>query len=111
MEHEITLTDKTFDQTVKSGSEPILVDFWADWCMPCRMVAPVLSGIAKDYSGKLRVGKLNVDENPMTAGRFGISGIPTMLLFKDGQIVEQWVGAMPRQTLEEALKPHLTDKV
>ncbi|MCX6641202.1 MAG: thioredoxin [bacterium] len=111
MEHEITLTDKTFDQHIKAGAEPILVDFWAEWCMPCRMVAPILSGIANDYNGKLRVGKLNVDDNPMTAGRFGITGIPTLLLFKGGQLVDQWVGAMPRNMLEDALKPHLTDKV
>ncbi len=107
MDNEITLTDQNFDLMIQNGTEPILVDFWAPWCMPCRMVAPILSEIADEYKGNIKVGKLNVDENPQIALRFGITGIPSMLLFKGGHKVDQWVGAMPKPILEEALKPHL----
>ena len=107
MEYEITLTDGTFEETVKNSQVPILVDFWAPWCAPCRMVAPILSALAKDYNGKLQVGKVNVDENPVIASRFGITGIPTLLLFKNGEAVGQWIGALPRPMLEQAIKPHL----
>jgi thioredoxin 1 len=108
MEHEIILTDSTFDEHIKNSPIPILVDFWAPWCAPCRMVAPILSQLAKDYAGKLTVGKINVDENPHVASRFGITGIPTMLLFKDGKSVQQWIGALPRPMLEMGIKPYLT---
>jgi len=111
MENEIILTDQNFDEQIKNNSEAVLVDFWAPWCMPCRIVAPILSDVAKDYTGRLRIAKVNVDENPMTAARFGISSIPTLMLFKDGQKVDQWVGAMPRPMLETALKPHLPEIV
>jgi thioredoxin 1 len=84
------------------------VDFWAPWCAPCRMVAPILAQLAKDYAGKLTVGKINVDENPHVASRFGITGIPTMLLFKDGKTVQQWIGALPRPALEMGIKAYLT---
>jgi len=107
MEHEITLTDSTFEDQIKNSSVPLLVDFWAPWCMPCRMVAPILSALAKEYSGRLAVGKVNVDENPNIASRFGITGIPTLLLFKGGLPVGQWIGALPRPMLEQALQPHL----
>lgn len=111
MENEIILTDNTFDETVKNSTVPLLVDFWAPWCAPCRIIAPVLSSLAKDYSGRLQVGKLNVDENPLIASRFGITGIPTLLLFKDGKPVEQMVGALPRPMLEARLASHLMQKV
>jgi thioredoxin 1 len=107
MEYEITLTDGTFEETVKNSPLPVLVDFWAPWCAPCRLVAPIVSALAKDYDGKLKVGKVNVDENPVIASRFGITGIPTLLLFKGGKPVGQWIGALPRPMLEQALKPHL----
>ncbi|MBU0520104.1 thioredoxin [bacterium] len=110
MENEITLNDQNFDTELVNGSEPVLVDFWAEWCMPCRMVAPILSELADEYKGKLKIGKLNVDHNPMTASRFGISSIPSLILFKDGKKVEQWIGAMPKPMLESALQPHLADK-
>jgi thioredoxin 1 len=109
MENEITLTDQNFDSQIQNGAEAILVDFWAPWCMPCRIVAPILSELAEDYKGKLKIGKLNVDENPQTAYRFGITSIPSLLLFKNGQKVGQWVGAMPKPMLEGALKPHLDE--
>ena len=111
MENEIILTDQNFDEQIKNNSEAVLVDFWAPWCMPCRIVAPILSDVAKDYTGRLKIAKVNVDENPMTAARFGISSIPTLMLFKDGQKVDQWVGAMPRPMLETAIKPHLPEIV
>ena len=111
MENEIILTDQNFDEQIKNNSEAVLVDFWAPWCMPCRIVAPILSDVAKDYTGRLKIAKVNVDENPMTAARFGISSISTLMLFKDGQKVDQWVGAMPRPMLETALKPHLPEIV
>ncbi|TKJ41094.1 thioredoxin [candidate division LCP-89 bacterium B3_LCP] len=111
MEKEITLTDSTFVQEIDNSTEPVLVDFWAPWCGPCQMVGPILSELAEEYDGSLKIGKLNVDENQQTAARFGITGIPTMLLFKDGKMVERWVGALPKPALETALKPHLAEKV
>jgi thioredoxin len=111
MAQEITLTDNTFDAEINNSTQPILVDFWAPWCMPCRIVAPILEELAKENNGSLRVAKLNVDDNPMTASRFGITGIPTLLLFKNGEMTERWVGALPKPMLEAALKPHLAEKV
>jgi thioredoxin len=108
MEHEITLTDANFDEKIIHSPTPILVDFWAPWCAPCRMVAPVLSALAKDYAGQMTVGKVNVDENPGVAARYGITGIPTLLLFKEGKQVGQWIGALPRPMLEQGLRPHLS---
>ncbi len=103
---EITLTDQNFDQEVLQSDQPVLVDFWAPWCGPCRMVAPVVEEIAKEYEGKIKVGKLNVDENPQTAQKYGIMSIPTLGIFKGGQMVDQLIGAQPK----EAITPHL-DKV
>lgn len=111
MAQEITLTDNTFDVEIQKSTEPILVDFWAPWCMPCRIVAPILTELAQENAGSLKIAKLNVDDNPLTASRFGITGIPTMLLFKNGELAERWVGALPKPMLEAALKPHLTEKV
>ena len=111
MENEITFTDINFDEQIKNGTEPILVDFWAPWCMPCRVVSAIISELAQDNAGQLKVGKLNVDENPQTASRFAITSIPTLILFKEGQQGERWVGAMLKPMLEAALKPHLPEKV
>ncbi|MFH1861867.1 MAG: thioredoxin [bacterium] len=107
MEHEITLTDKTFSEQIKNGNELLVVDFWAPWCAPCRMIAPILSALTKEYEGRLSVAKLNVDENPITAQHYGITGIPTLLLFKHGELMDRLVGAMPKAALESALQPHL----
>ena len=100
------LDSSSFDGFLNTGV-PVLVDFWADWCMPCRMMAPVMEELAKDYAGKARVGKVNVDENPQIAGRYGIMSIPHFLIFKNGTLVEKIVGAVGRDPLESALKKYM----
>jgi len=95
------VTDDTFKQDVLEASGPVLVDFWADWCGPCRMVAPILDSLAKEFEGKLTIAKVNIDENPMTPTQFSVRGIPTMLLFKDGKLVDTKVGAMPKGPLKD----------
>ena len=107
MAQEITLTDESFETEAIQSDIPILVDFWAPWCGPCRFVGPILTQIAEEHPNDIKIGKLNVDDNPNTAQKFGITGIPTMILFKDGQPVDRIVGAVPKQTLEETLKKHL----
>jgi thioredoxin 1 len=103
----LTFTDASFDTDVLNAEVPVLVDFWAEWCGPCRMMAPTIDAIASDYSGRIRVGKLNVDDNGNTASRYGIRGIPTLLLFKNGQVVEQRVGAIGKTDVQKMLEPHL----
>lgn len=99
----VHLSDKTFaDEVSKPGL--LLVDMWAVWCGPCLRIAPTIEQIAKDYAGKARVGKVNVDENPGTSGRFGIQSIPTLLLFKDGKLIDGIVGAVPRQEIVQMLE-------
>jgi thioredoxin 1 len=94
-------TDATFDQDVLKASEPVVVDFWAEWCGPCRMIAPALEEISKSLNGKVKIVKLNVDENPNTAAKFGIMSIPTLMLFKNGQLASRQVGAAPKAKLEQ----------
>jgi thioredoxin 1 len=95
-----TLTDATFDTEVGAASTPMIVDFWAPWCGPCRMVSPVIEEIAEDHDGKVAVGKVNVDENPGIASRFGIMSIPTIILFKDGQAAKKVIGARSKADFE-----------
>ena len=102
------VTDPTFEMDVLKSDQPVLVDFWATWCGPCRMVAPILEEIAKEQGDKLRVAKLDVDANPITAGRFGVRSIPTMILFKNGRETQRLVGYMPKEKLLQLLNPHLT---
>ena len=102
-----TLTDANFEQTVNHSSTPILVDFWAEWCGPCRRLAPTVDELATDYQGKVVVAKMNVDENPATPMRFSIRGIPTLLLFKGGQIVEQIVGLADKDSLKRLIDKHV----
>ncbi|NOZ28296.1 MAG: thioredoxin [Chloroflexi bacterium] len=103
----ITLTDANFDQIVMGSDVPVLVDFWAAWCGPCRMIAPVVEQLAQEFDGRLIVGKLNVDENPAVAQRFGIMSIPTLLIFKNGRVVDQIVGAQPAHILRQRVMRHL----
>jgi len=102
------ITDGTFDEEVLKDDVPVLTDFWAQWCGPCRTIAPVLEEIAQEYDGQLKIAKINVDENPETPARFGIQGIPTLILFKDGEPVERLVGAMPKDRLLSHIRPHLS---
>jgi thioredoxin 1 len=94
-------SDATFDQDVLKANEPVVVDFWAEWCGPCRMIAPALEEISKSLNGKVKIVKLNVDENPGTAAKYGIMSIPTLMLFKGGQLASRQVGAAPKQKLEQ----------
>ena len=100
--------DATFENDVINSSEPVLIDFWAVWCGPCRMVAPVIEELAGDYAGKVKVGKLDVDNNPKSAMNYGVRSIPTILLFKNGEVVDSVVGAVPKQSLAKMLDKHLT---
>ncbi len=104
----LEITDQSFEQDVLKSDKPVLVDFWATWCGPCRMIAPTVEALAAEYLGKAKVGKVNVDENSSTPQRYNIRGIPTLLLFKDGQVQEQVVGAASRETIENLIKKHVT---
>ncbi len=108
MSKPAAVTDATFEQDVVKSEQPVLVDFWAAWCGPCRMVAPVVEEIADEYSGKLKVVKMDVDENFETAQTLGISSIPTLILYKDGEPVERVVGFQPKQRLMSKLERHLS---
>jgi thioredoxin 1 len=103
----IQLSDDKFEADVINAAGPVLVDFWAEWCGPCKMIAPILEDIAGEYEGKLTVGKLNVDENNETPPKYGIRGIPTLLLFKDGNVAATKVGALSKTQLEEFLNEHI----
>jgi thioredoxin 1 len=103
----VTITDDNFEQEIQGNEGLSLVDFWAAWCGPCRMVAPIVEQLATDYKGQLKVGKVDVDANQRTAAQFGIRSIPTILFFKDGQLVDNVVGAVPKPVLEQKIKTHL----
>ncbi|MCB0481699.1 MAG: thioredoxin [Flavobacteriales bacterium] len=100
-------TDGNFDEVALAGDKPVIVDFWAEWCGPCKMVGPIVEQIAEDYDGRAVVGKLNVDENPETAGKYGIRSIPTILFLKNGEIVDRQVGAVPKDVLVKKLEAQL----
>lgn len=103
----LTATDSNFESEVLKSNVPVLVDFWAEWCGPCRALSPTIDELAGEYTGKVKVVKMNVDENPMTPGRFKIRGIPTLLMFKGGQLVDQLVGAHPKGTISDLIKKTL----
>jgi thioredoxin 1 len=101
---EITLTDQNFEQEVLKSPIPVLVDFWAEWCGPCRMQAPIIDDVAKEFAGKVKVGKLEVDQNPMMAQKYQIMSIPSLTIFKNGEIVWQGVGLQQKKKIEAVLK-------
>jgi thioredoxin 1 len=102
----VEFTDSNFETEALKADKPVLVDFWAPWCGPCRMVGPIIEELAGSYSGKVKVGKLNTDDNPNVASRYGIMSIPTILLFKNGEIVDRIVGAVPKKDFEKMLTTH-----
>ncbi len=104
MSHEVTLTSDNFEEEVLKSPVPVLVDFWAEWCGPCRMIAPAVEELARTYEGKLKVGKVDVDSQGELAGRFGIISIPTLMVFKDGKTARQKVGALPKPQIEGLFK-------
>ena len=106
--HTVEITDSNFEAEVEKSDVPVLIDFWAAWCGPCRALAPTVEQIAEEYPGKVKVGKLDVDANSSLSARFQIRGIPTLLLFKDGQVKEQLVGAVPKDTIVGAISKHLS---
>ncbi|HQT80803.1 MAG: thioredoxin [Ferrovum sp. 37-45-19] len=103
----IHISDRSFDADVLQANTPVLLDFWAEWCGPCKLIAPILEDIAKDYSGRLKIAKLNVDDNPETSRKFGIRGIPTLLLFKNGNVEATKVGALSKSQLSAFIDSHL----
>jgi len=106
--HTLEFTDTNFDTEVLQSSTPVLVDFWAKWCGPCKVIAPTVEALAEEYAGKVKVGKVDVDENINTPSRYGIRGIPTLLLFKGGKVVDQRVGTVGKGELVKMISPHVT---
>ena len=104
---DVVFSDTNFDSEVIKSKEPVLVDFWAPWCTPCKIVGPIVEELAKEYHGKIKVGKLNVDDNPQTAGRFGVMSIPTLMIFKNGQPVKTIIGAQGKETIKQAIEETL----
>lgn len=103
----VTFTDGTWDQDVLKADTPVLVDFWAEWCAPCRMMAPAIEALAEDFGGRAKIGKLNVDENNQISEKYQIRGIPTVLIFKNGEVKEQVVGVTSKENLSKLIEKHL----
>ena len=103
----LEVTDASFDQEVLKSDQPVLVDFWATWCGPCRAIAPIVDELAKEYQGKVKIGKMDVDRNNATPMRYGVRGIPTLLVFKNGEVKEQSVGYVPKEQIQKALDKHV----
>ena len=106
-EHIVHVTDSSFAADVTNSAEPVLLDFWAEWCGPCKMIAPILDDISKEYAGKVKVAKINIDENQQTPAQFGVRGIPTLMLFKNGSVEATKVGALSKSQLVAFLDGHL----
>lgn len=105
---ELVITDSNFSSEVEQSKLPVLVDFWAPWCGPCKIIGPIVEELAREFEGKIKVGKLNVDENQQTAGQFGVMSIPTLLFFKNGQPVDSIVGAQSKETIKQKMAKLLT---
>lgn len=103
----VTITDQNFETEVLKSSQPVLIDFWAVWCGPCRAIAPIVEQLAGEYDGKVKIGKLDVDENPDTAVKYGVRSIPTLLLFKNGQVVDTIIGAVQKNVIVQKMTPYI----
>ncbi len=108
-EHTLQFTDSAFEQDVLKSEVPVLVDFWAPWCGPCKAMSPTVDALAAEYAGKIKIGKMNTDDNPATPMRYQVRGIPTLLLFKGGKVVDQRVGSMPKAEVLKMIEPHLVN--
>lgn len=104
---EITITDKTFEQEVLKSDIPFMVDFWAEWCQPCKIISPLIEELGRDYEGKIKVGKMNVDEHPNAAANYGIMSIPTIMIFKNGKPVETMIGVQPKENFKKSIESAL----
>ena len=111
MSEIISLNEQSWKDEVTNSKFPVIVDFWAEWCAPCRMMAPILEEISKEYEGKIKVGKLNVDENPIVAGEYRVMGIPTLLFFRSGKLVDKVVGVVPKKALQDKIETILKEEV
>lgn len=109
MSKALKFTDDSFSEDVLQSDKPVLVDFWAEWCGPCRMVGPVVEEMAGEYEGKAKIGKVNVDENPEISSKYGIRSIPSLLIFKNGEVVDQIIGAVPKSQLKKQLEAQLSN--
>jgi thioredoxin 1 len=107
MSNEIEITEANFEKEVIQSDVPVLIDFWAPWCGPCRMVAPIVEEIANEYSGKVKVGKINTDDNQMVAAKYGVMSIPTLMIFKSGEVVDRIIGAQPKDAITSKIDPLL----
>jgi thioredoxin 1 len=107
MAKPVQVTDSTFDAQVLKSDVPVLIDFWAEWCGPCKVIAPIVEQIGEEYAGRIKIAKVDVDQNNQMAMQLGVQSIPTLILFKNGQAVERWVGSLPKDRLLSRLLPHL----